>query len=282
MTDLDSATAATGSRTDRPRLHAAPAALCITQITGWGVLYYAFPVLAPRIAADTGWSLPATTAAFSAALITAALIGIPVGRILDRHGPRAVMTSGSILGAASALGIAASPNLPLFITAWLCAGTAMATVFYQPAFAALTRWYGPDRIRALTTLTLAGGLASTAFAPLTPSATMSAVPLVPRAPDFAGPAVQGRKGARFLYLTWGGVADDGGFTTFRRAKLLLADIPVADLLKAVASGAAVETDVSLTGTDGTAVCGSVRPPHVGWRLSTVSPYGGVPGSQRVR
>ncbi|WP_405722014.1 DUF5990 family protein [Streptomyces sp. NBC_01537] len=101
-------------------------------------------------------------------------------------------------------------------------------------------------------------------------------------PDFAGPAVHGRKGARFLYLTWGEVADDGGFTMFRRAKLLLADIPVADLLKAVASGAAVETEVSLTGTDGTAVCGSVRPPHVGWRLSTVPPYGGVPGSQRVR
>jgi MFS family permease len=117
MIDLDSATAATGSRTDRPRLRAALGALCVTQITGWGVLYYAFPVLAPRIAADTGWSLPATTAAFSAALITAALVGIPVGRILDRHGPRAVMTGGSSLGAASVLGIATAPNLPLFTAA---------------------------------------------------------------------------------------------------------------------------------------------------------------------
>ena len=128
MTDLDSATAATGSRTDRPRLHAALAALCVTQITGWGGLYYAFPVLAPRIAADTGWLLPATTAAFSAALITAALVGIPVGRILDRHGPRAVMTDGSSLGAASVLGIATAPNLPLFTAAWLCAGKAVDDV----------------------------------------------------------------------------------------------------------------------------------------------------------
>jgi hypothetical protein len=30
--------------------------LCVTEITSWGVLYYAFPVLAPSIAADTGWS----------------------------------------------------------------------------------------------------------------------------------------------------------------------------------------------------------------------------------
>lgn len=35
-----------------------------------------------------------------------------------------------------------------------------------PAFAAVTRWWGPDRVRALTIVTLAGGLASTAFAPL--------------------------------------------------------------------------------------------------------------------
>ena len=43
----------------------------------------------------------------------------------------------------------------------------MAATFYQAAFAALTRWYGPRRVRALTTLTLAGGLASTVFAPIT-------------------------------------------------------------------------------------------------------------------
>lgn len=43
----------------------------------------------------------------------------------------------------------------------------MAATFYPPAFAALTRWWGPDRIRALTVVTLAGGLASTVFAPLT-------------------------------------------------------------------------------------------------------------------
>jgi hypothetical protein len=42
--------------------------------------------------------------------------------------------------------------------------------------------------------------------------------------DFRGPAVQGRKGDRFIYLTWGTVAD-GTFTMFRRAKLMLADLP---------------------------------------------------------
>jgi hypothetical protein len=43
----------------------------------------------------------------------------------------------------------------------------MAAVFYQPAFAALTRWWAPEHVRVLTIVTLAGGLASTVFAPLT-------------------------------------------------------------------------------------------------------------------
>ena len=45
-------------------------------------------------------------------------------------------------------------------------GVAMAGTLYPPAFAALTRWGGARRVRALTTLTLVAGLASTVFVPL--------------------------------------------------------------------------------------------------------------------
>ncbi|WP_217212920.1 MFS transporter [Streptomyces sp. AC550_RSS872] len=166
MTDLHTSEAVTGTG-DRSRPRAALPALCATQITSWGIVYYAFPVLNPQITAATGWSTTATTAAFSGALLVSALTGIPVGRILDRRGPRAVMTTGSVLGVVAVLGLAAAPNLAAFTAAWLLAGVAMAATFYQPAFAALTRWWGSDRVRALTVVTLAGGLASTVFAPLT-------------------------------------------------------------------------------------------------------------------
>lgn len=42
--------------------------------------------------------------------------------------------------------------------------------------------------------------------------------------DFRGPAVQGRKGSRFIYLTWG-TCSEGTFSMFRRAKLMLDDLP---------------------------------------------------------
>ena len=141
--------------------------LCATQITSWGILYYAFPVLVPSISRDTGWSTAATTAALSAGQLVAAVVGIPVGRWLDRHGPRGVMTAGSLLAVPSVVAMALAPNLAWFLGAWLLVGVAMGAVLYPPAFAALTRWHGPDRVKALTTLTLVGGLASTVFAPLT-------------------------------------------------------------------------------------------------------------------
>ncbi|OEV28713.1 MFS transporter [Streptomyces nanshensis] len=152
---------------DRPRPRLVLPALCATQITSWGVLYYAFPVLLPHLTAETGWSGTAATGAFSGALLVSALVGIPVGRVLDSRGPRAVMTAGSLLGTASVLAIAAAPNFLVFAGAWLCAGAAMAGTLYPPAFAAVTRWWGGHRVRGLTILTLAGGLASTVFAPIT-------------------------------------------------------------------------------------------------------------------
>lgn len=142
-------------------------ALCVTEITSWGVLYYAFLVLAPQISDDTGWTIIWVTAAFSASQLAAAIAGIPVGRWLDRHGPRAVMTAGSLLGAGSLLLISIAPGLCWFIAGWLGAGVAMGAVLYPPACAALTRWYGDRRVGALTVLTLVAGLASTIFAPLT-------------------------------------------------------------------------------------------------------------------
>lgn len=141
--------------------------MCVTQITGYGVLYYAFPVMLTAVSRDTGWSAAALMGAFSTGAIVSAAAGVAVGRLIDARGPRLVMTAGSVVGAVSIAAIAAAPSLLAFYAAWVLAGTAQAAVLYPPAFAAITGWYGPDRVRALTTLTLVAGFASTIFAPLT-------------------------------------------------------------------------------------------------------------------
>lgn len=78
-------------------------------------------------------------------------------------------------------------------------------------------------------------------------------------PDFAGPAVQGRPGERFVYLTWGNVADDGSFAMFRRAKLMLAD--VASLVSSPPDAdCRVVATVDLTDECGGPRCARLRPP----------------------
>jgi len=150
-----------------PALRRVTIVLCITQIVAWGVLFYAFPVLAPSIAETEGWSLTSLMAAFTGTQVLAALAGLWVGRHLDHHGPRLLMTLGSALGVLAVLSLAVAPSLPWFVAACAIAGTAMAATLYPPAFAALTHWGGAHRVRALTAVTLVGGLASTVFAPLT-------------------------------------------------------------------------------------------------------------------
>ncbi len=150
-----------------PRAQRVLVALCVTVTIAYGVLYYAFTVLAPAIVEDTGWSATAVTAAFSAGSLLGALAGILTGRVMQRRGPRAVMTAGSLVGTAAIVVVATAPSYPLFVAGWLLAGAASTGMFYPPAFAALTQWFGTRRVRAITTLTLVAGFASTIFAPLT-------------------------------------------------------------------------------------------------------------------
>lgn len=152
---------------DRSTLRRVVTVLCLTEITSWGVLYYALPVLAPAITRTTGWTLPMVTGAFSAALVTAALVGVAVGRGIDRFGPRPIMTAGSLLGVPCLVAIATATTYPLFLLAWVLTGVAISALLYPPAFVALTHWGGVHRVRVLTVLTLVAGLASTVFAPVT-------------------------------------------------------------------------------------------------------------------
>lgn len=76
--------------------------------------------------------------------------------------------------------------------------------------------------------------------------------------DFRGPAVHGKRGERFLYLTWGEI-DDTGFTMFRRAKLMLEDIPPT-----VATSDHLVASVHLTDDRGMPRCARVRPPAIRW------------------
>src|SRR5215217_1068273 len=72
--------------------------LALTETISWGILYYAFSVFLVPMGSELGWSTATLTGAYSLSLLISGLAAPFVGRWLDRHGPRALMTAGSILG----------------------------------------------------------------------------------------------------------------------------------------------------------------------------------------
>jgi hypothetical protein len=83
--------------------------------------------------------------------------------------------------------------------------------------------------------------------------------------DLRGPAVHGKKGERFLYLTWGDVGADGSFSMFRRAKLMIGDIEPALLTAAAGADGVLVASLPLTDERGGPRCARVKPPVITWR-----------------
>lgn len=141
--------------------------LAFTQIASWGSLYYAFAVLAPSIRGELAISAETAFAAFSWSLLVAGVAATPVGALVDRHGGRYVMAAGSL---ASALGLALlsrAGGVASYFIAWSVIGLAMSLTLYEAAFATINRKVDAGAPRAISTLTLFAGFASTIFWPLT-------------------------------------------------------------------------------------------------------------------
>lgn len=145
------------------------AALGLGQLINWGVLYYAFAVLLQPVQAELAVAPWVVTGAFSLALLVSALLAPAVGRWSDRGRGGASIVAGSLGGALLLSAWALLPGVVALYVVWAGLGVCMATALYEPAFAIVTRAHAAAdvRLRALATVTLYGGLASTAFLPLT-------------------------------------------------------------------------------------------------------------------
>ncbi|MGD9862169.1 MAG: MFS transporter [Pseudodonghicola sp.] len=142
------------------------AAVGLTQLVNWGMSYYAMGVFGPAIAADLGWSMARTYSGFSGALVVMGLTSGPVGRLVEAYGGRLVLSAGTLLIALGFLMLGQVQELLLFGAAWAVLGLGMRMCLYEAAFAALVRAGGAGARRALSQVTLLGGLASTVFWPV--------------------------------------------------------------------------------------------------------------------
>ncbi|WNG95480.1 MFS transporter [Mycobacterium sp. ITM-2016-00318] len=124
-------------------------------------------MVAPAMVRQSGWSLTQVSGAFSAGLLVSGLSAPTVAAMLARFGPRAVMTAGSILTVISTILWAWAPSIAVLYGAWMLIGVAMAATLYEPAIVVLTLLDSRHMRRTISIITVAGGLASTVFVPLT-------------------------------------------------------------------------------------------------------------------
>jgi MFS family permease len=153
--------------TERRTRLAAVLALGVTQIIGYGTLYYSYALLAPAIAAEIGLPLEWIFGILSAGLLAGALLAPTAGKLADRYGAARLMAAGSAAAAVALLVCAFGPGQAGFALGVLAMELASCFVLYSTAFVALVQISGRNAQKSIIHLTLIAGFASTAFWPLT-------------------------------------------------------------------------------------------------------------------
>lgn len=141
--------------------------LGLTQIIGYGTLYYSFSMLAPDMAHDFGWSQQWVFGIFSVSLLIGGFAAPTIGRRIDQHGAGQMMALGSVVAACALTVCAMAPGRIPFIAGMVVMEIASAFVLYNAAFAALVQITPQTGQRSITHLTLIAGFASTIFWPIT-------------------------------------------------------------------------------------------------------------------
>lgn len=141
--------------------------LGISQILGYGTLYYSFSILAEAIAGSFAWPVSGIYGSYSLALLAGGLVAPMVGRRIDRHGGGTIMAIGSVVAAATLVMASLAPDPFTFAAALVAMQVAGSLVLYDAAFAVLVQTTGAEARLRITHLTLIAGFASTLFWPLT-------------------------------------------------------------------------------------------------------------------
>ncbi len=122
--------------------------LSLGQLISWGLVYYTFPLFIAPMEQELGFC------------------SFPVGAWIDRGHGRMLMTGGSVLAGVLLFVWSRVESLPLFYVLWIGLGACQSVILYEPAFAVITRVYGPRYKQAILLMTFLGGLASTFGIPL--------------------------------------------------------------------------------------------------------------------
>ncbi len=141
--------------------------LGLTQIIGFGAVYYCFAILAKDIAQDFGWTQSQFYGCISLGLAAGGIMSPFAGKAFDRYGAAKLMAVGSMALAATLAAAALTPHALVFAIMLIAANMVSTLVLYEAAFTALVQLSPLEGSRRIVYLTLIAGFASSIFWPLT-------------------------------------------------------------------------------------------------------------------
>lgn len=140
--------------------------LGVTTTIGYGTLFYSFTIMSTQIQNEFSWSKTFLFGIFSLGILLGGLIAPKVGKLLDQHGARLIMTIGSFLSFLGLYNLSLIQNEWHYIFAILFLEIVSTLVLYESAFVAFSQLAGNKARTPIIQITLIAGFASTIFWPL--------------------------------------------------------------------------------------------------------------------
>lgn len=137
----------------------------MTQLINWGITFYMPGAFGAAIMAETGWSPVVTFSGLTVAMLVMGLVSPLTGPVMARIGGRTMMMAGTFAIAVGCFLMAFTHSTAMWVAVWVLTGAGMRLALYDAAFALLVETAGAGARRAVSLVTLLGGLASAAFWP---------------------------------------------------------------------------------------------------------------------
>ncbi|OZC33135.1 MFS transporter [Gordonia polyisoprenivorans] len=137
------------------------AVFAVSNTVAYVVLIQILPVIIDNMADDLGVSRTAVAGASTISTLMGALAAFPIGRLMDRHGGRMMMTAGSLIGVGAAVMWSQATSLAVLYAAFVFVGLAIAMSTYEAAFAVIVvATDAPHRDRTILAVTMIAGLST--------------------------------------------------------------------------------------------------------------------------
>ena len=127
-----------------------------------------FGIFLKPMSEDFGWTRAETTLAVTIGTLIAAGLGVALGRVLDRFGPRWMMSGGLAILAASYFGLARVNSLLAFYVVYAIGRAMMQSATgHTLMYALVSKWFIRRRAMAISAATMGGYIGGVLLAPVT-------------------------------------------------------------------------------------------------------------------